>query len=195
MKMKRSVKRKSTRSAAKRSTISRPSNSTMAGIRLLSVTVLVTIAVIAIVVAASDTPTSEGTRTSDTTSRTSSAPAPIRSTSASRPATSSTKPVMTPAFEDGSDGEPQVEGTYVGCLRSDDEGQSFVLTEIGGPDAPKSRNWKTLFVTKKEGSLDVTSTGTVRLEPHVDQTVRLTGTRVGNDLVARSIRVVGSTCN
>jgi hypothetical protein len=41
----------------------------------------------------------------------------------------------------------------------------------------------------------VTSTGTVRLEPHVDQTVRLTGTRVGNDLVARSIRVVGSTCN
>jgi hypothetical protein len=81
----------------------------------------------------------------------------------------------------------------VGCLREDDA--KFVLTEIGGPDAPKSRNWKTGFITKKAGKLEVMSAGTLRLSPYVNQTVQITGKRTDNALAARSLKVVGATCD
>jgi hypothetical protein len=85
--------------------------------------------------------------------------------------------------------------TYVGCLRAEDDGRKFVLTEVGGPNAPRSRNWKTMFVTKKSGKLDVTPAGNLRLRPHVDQTVQLTGKRTEKTFAARSIKVVGATCH
>jgi hypothetical protein len=81
----------------------------------------------------------------------------------------------------------------VGCLREDNG--KFVMTEIGGPDAPKSRNWKTMFVTKKAGKFEIAPVGSLRLSPYVNQTVQVTGKRNDKMFAARSLKVVGSTCN
>jgi hypothetical protein len=151
------------------------SKKTYARIRLLAAGALVFLAVMAIVVDASDQSKTKPVASVSTSSSSSSSVAPI----AQRPAAAASKP--TP------------DSTYVGCLREDDG--KFVMTEIGGPDAPKSRNWKTMFVTKKSGKLEVTPVGTLRLSPHVNQTVQVTGKRNDKMFAARSVKVIGSTCN
>jgi hypothetical protein len=80
---------------------------------------------------------------------------------------------------------------YVGCLRGDYG--SFELTEVGGPDVPDTRNWRTLYMTTVR-ELDVVPSGRVDLQAHVGTTVRITGDRNGNTLHARSVQFVGSTC-
>lgn len=84
--------------------------------------------------------------------------------------------------------------TYVGCLRTENDGKKYVLTEVGGPDAPKSRSWKTAFVTKKASKLEVVAPG-LRLRDQVGQTVQVTGRRSEKVIRAEKIRVVGSTCS
>jgi hypothetical protein len=81
--------------------------------------------------------------------------------------------------------------SYVGCLRGDYG--SFELTEVGGPDVPETRNWRTLYMTKVRELLVVPS-GRVDLQSHVGTTVRITGDRDGDTLHARSVAFVGSTC-
>lgn len=144
------------------------SKKTYARIRLLSAAALVFCAVMAIVVDASDQ---------------SNAKPSASSSKASALATEASKPVAA--------GVPDT--TYIGCLREDDA--KFVLTEIGGPDVPKSRNWKTAFMTRKAGRLEVTSAGTLRLSPYVNHTVQIAGKRVDNTFTARSLKVIGSTCD
>ena len=163
---------------AKRKKSKQVSKATYARIRLLSAAALVFMAVMAIVVDASDQSTAKSSAAvvASLSSMGSGSVAPIED----RPtATAGTKPIP--------------DSTYVGCLREDDG--RFVLTEIGGPDVPKSRNWKTMFVTKKAGKLEVTSSGTLRLSRHVDQTVQITGKRNEKAFAARSLKVVGSTCS
>jgi hypothetical protein len=146
------------------------SKKTYGRIRLLSVAALVFCAVMAIVVDASDQSTARAVA------------------SASKPAT--VAPITsTPGSK------PIPDSTYVGCLRAEDGGKKFILTDIGGPDAPRSRNWKTMFVTKKAGKLEVTPVGSLKLRSHVDQTVRITGKRNDKAFAARTLKVVGSTCN
>lgn len=41
---------------------------------------------------------------------------------------------------------------YIGCLRG--EYGSFQLTEVGGPDVPETRNWRTLYLTKMRAGRD-----------------------------------------
>lgn len=155
------------------------SKKTYARIRLLSAAALVFCAVMAIVVDASDQSKAKPAVSAPASKASSSAVSPA----ASKPSTAASKP-----------GAPSVQDrTYVGCLREDDA--KFVLTEIGGPDAPKSRNWKTGFMTKKAGKLEVMSAGTLRLSPYVNQTVQITGKRVDNSVAARSLKVIGSTCD
>lgn len=143
-------------------------------IRLLSAAALVLCAVMAIVVDAAD-PQSTPTMASASTP---SAEASYVSTSIAAVAKATTP-----------------DSTYVGCLRAEDDGKKFVLTEVGGPDAPRSRNWKTMFVTKKSGKLEVTPVGTLKLRSHVGQTVQVTGKRSEKAFSARSVKVVGSTCS
>jgi hypothetical protein len=83
---------------------------------------------------------------------------------------------------------------YVGCLRGDYG--SFHLTEVGGPDVPETRTWRTLYMTKVRELEVIPSGGRVDLDlqPHVGTTVRITGEREGNTLRARSVTFVGSTC-
>jgi hypothetical protein len=161
---------------AKKSKTKQVSRETYVRVRLFAAAALVVLAVMAIVVDASDQSASPAVAS------------PGKSpTSAAVAYDSISSPVLPKATTPDS--------TYVGCLRVQEDGRKFVLTEIGGPDAPKSRNWKTMFVTKKSGKLEVTPTGNLRLRPHVDQTVQLTGKRTEKAFAARSIRVVGSTCN
>jgi hypothetical protein len=151
------------------------SRGAIVSIRLLSAAALVTLAVMAIVVDAADQSTPKRVASASTPAM------DIAATSGSTDAKTSTKPVP--------------DSTYVGCLRAEDDGKKFVLTEIGGTNAPKSRNWKTAFITKKSGKLDVKPVGSLKLAPHVNKTVQMTGKRIDNDFTARSMKIVGSTCN
>ena len=156
------------------------SHDTMAGIGLLTATVVAMLAVIAIVAAMSNR---------STTLKRESAPSKTIQASASyEPLAVASKPSRT-------DAKPALDSTYVGCLRSEDDGRRLVLTEVGGANVPQSRNWKTMFVTKKSGKLEVRPAGTLALRQHVGQTVQVSGRRVDDRLAARSIKVVGSTCS
>jgi hypothetical protein len=172
MSIKRTKKAKAGKMAKRKS--KQVSKNAYARIRVLSAAALVFMAVMAIVVDASDQSTAKSSAAVvESLSALSSAPMAQRSTAAG------SKPVP--------------DSTFLGCLREDDG--KFVLTEIGGPDAPKSRNWKTMFVTKKGGKLEVRSVGTLRLSPHVDKTVQVTGKRSDKVFAARSLKVIGATCN
>lgn len=84
-------------------------------------------------------------------------------------------------------------GNWTGCLRAQDGGRGYVLTDVGGPNAPKGRNWKTAFITKKKAKFDVIAPD-LRLKDKVGKTVQLTGRRDDKTLRAQAIRVVGATC-
>jgi hypothetical protein len=174
MRAKRTRKAKAGKMAKKHKS-KQVSKKTYARIRLLAAAALAFCAVMAIVVDASDQSKATPIAFASTSSSSSSSVAPITQ----KPAAAAAKP--TP------------DSTYVGCLREDNG--KFVMTEIGGPDAPKSRNWKTMFVTKKAGKFEIAPVGSLRLSPYVNQTVQVTGKRNDKMFAARSLKVVGSTCN
>jgi len=82
--------------------------------------------------------------------------------------------------------------SYIGCLRAGDNG-TFALTEVGGPDVPESRSWRSLFMTT-ERVLDVEPTRDIDLSRHQGQTVRMTGRLEGRTLHVGSVTFVGATC-
>jgi hypothetical protein len=84
-------------------------------------------------------------------------------------------------------------GSWVGCLRAKDGGRKYILTEVGGPNAPRPRNWKTAFITKKHATFAVVAPD-LRLKDKVGHTVQLTGRRDHKTLRPHAVRVVGATC-
>ncbi len=84
--------------------------------------------------------------------------------------------------------------TYVGCLRSE-HGQKFMLTDIGGKNAPKARSWKTGFITKRSVDVEVVGTKGLKLKDHVNHTVQITGHKNGNHVNAESMKMIGATCS
>jgi hypothetical protein len=175
------TKRRSKTKAVKHTAKTRESShDTMAGIGLLAATVVAMLVVIAIVAAMSNR---------STPAKRESAPSKTIQASASyEPLAVASKPSST-------DAKPAADSTYVGCLRSEGDGQKLVLTEVGGKDVPQSRNWKTMFVTKKSAKLEVRPAGTLSLRQHVGQTVQVSGRRVDDRIAARSVKVVGATCS
>jgi hypothetical protein len=153
---------------------------TMAGIGMITATVVAMLAVIAIVAAMSNRST-----------------APKREAGPSKTiqASASYEPIAIASKPSRTDAKPVPDKTYVGCLRSENDGQKLVLTEVGGKDVPQSRNWKTMFVTKKSAKLEVRPAGTLALRQHVGQTVQVSGSRVDDRLAARTVKVVGTTCS
>jgi hypothetical protein len=156
------------------------SHDTMAGIGLLAATVVAMLVVIAIVAAMSNRST--------TAKRESGPSKTIQASGSYEPLAVASKPSRT-------DAKPVADSTYVGCLRSEEDGRKLVLTEVGGRDVPQSRNWKTMFVTKRAAKLEVRPAGTLALRQHVGQTVQVSGRRVDDRLAARSVKVVGTTCS
>ena len=86
--------------------------------------------------------------------------------------------------------------TLTGCVRNGGERNTFVLTKVEGADAPKSRGWKTGYLLKRRGNVEVVSAASsVRLKDHVGRKVTVTGTldeKGGTQLKARTVRVVSS---
>jgi len=83
--------------------------------------------------------------------------------------------------------------TLTGCLEQ--RGDEFRLKDASGTDAPKSRSWKTGFLTKHTPAIDVVdATHKLKLADHVGQRVSVTGTLVDREMQARTLKGVGS-CN
>jgi hypothetical protein len=80
--------------------------------------------------------------------------------------------------------------TITGCLERDDE--SFRLKDTAGADAPRSRSWKTGFLTKRRATIDVAdATNRLKLQNHIGQRVSVTGTLIDRDMQVRSLQRVG----
>jgi hypothetical protein len=114
------------------------------------------------------------------TTPSSAAPSPV--TAANPPLPAAEKPAVARA--------PVV--TITGCLERDDE--TFRLKNTTGDDAPKSRSWKTGFLTKRAATI-VVDASTETLQRYVGQRVSVTGVLVDRDMQARSVRRVASSCD
>ncbi len=111
-------------------------------------------------------------------------------------ATTSTPAKKTPAPKArAADAGPVVQTddavTITGCLeRSHDE---FRLKDTQGADAPKSRSWKTGFLTKHASAIGVVDAADrLKLADHIGDRVSVTGTLDGRDITARRIERIGA---
>jgi hypothetical protein len=82
--------------------------------------------------------------------------------------------------------------TVTGCLDAD--GGHYRLKHVEGDNAPRTRSWKTGFLTRRSAPLDVTGGWNVNLPAHVNQQVALTGTLADKDLQVQSIRRLATSC-
>ena len=81
--------------------------------------------------------------------------------------------------------------TVTGCL--EEKNDAFRLKDTGGADAPKSRSWKTLGLTKHASSLTlVDTTKRLQLGSHVGERVSVTGALSDKELQLKSMKSVGS---
>jgi hypothetical protein len=94
----------------------------------------------------------------------------------------------------GAPGTSQEAGlvTITGCLEADDE--AFRLKDTTGTGAPKSRSWRTGFLTKRPAAIAVVvdAPSGIRLPAHVGERVALTGKLVDREMQVRSLRRLAS---
>ena len=82
--------------------------------------------------------------------------------------------------------------TLTGCLEA--SGRKYMLTDLEGTTAPKGRNWKTGFVTKKSKDMEVVAMSGVKLGDHIGHKVSVVGVRNDTHLQARSIKQLAASC-
>jgi hypothetical protein len=83
--------------------------------------------------------------------------------------------------------------TVSGCLERDDD--VFRLTETGGAQAPKERNWKTGFVRKRNSDLQIVDASKrLKLKDHVGHRVSVTGSVADREMRASSMRHLAASC-
>ena len=81
-----------------------------------------------------------------------------------------------------------------GCLEQDHD--AFKLKDTSGTEAPKSRNWKTGFLTKRGSAVTVVDgTKKLKLGTHVGERVSVTGMLVDKELQGRYLRSVAASCD
>ena len=84
--------------------------------------------------------------------------------------------------------------TITGCLEQSHDG--FRLKDTEGADVPKSRNWKTGFLTKHSASVDLVDTkNRLKLSNHVGERVTVSGMLLDHELEGRSISRVANSCD
>ncbi len=84
--------------------------------------------------------------------------------------------------------------TITGCL--EEKGDTFRLKDTAGTDAPKSRSWKTLGLTKHASTVTVVDDANrMKLESHVGERVSVTGTMADKELQGRSIKSLDPSCS
>jgi hypothetical protein len=82
--------------------------------------------------------------------------------------------------------------TLSGCLESDDD--EFRLKNASGAEAPKSRSWKTGFLTKRSSDVTVAA-NRLDLRSHVGRRVTLTGELADRRLQVRSLQPSAVHCD
>ena len=92
---------------------------------------------------------------------------------------------------------PAVESTGVtitGCLERDND--TFRLRDTTGADAPKARSWKSGFLKKGAASIEIVDAANrLKLSNHIGQRVSVTGMLLDREMQARSLQLVGASCN
>jgi hypothetical protein len=84
--------------------------------------------------------------------------------------------------------------TITGCLEENHD--TFKLKNTEGVDAPKSRNWKTGFLTRHSASLTLLDEkNRMKLGNHVGERVSVTGMLSEHEIDVRSISRVANTCD
>jgi hypothetical protein len=82
--------------------------------------------------------------------------------------------------------------TITGCLERNDGASR--LKDATGAEAPKSRSWRTGFLTRRSATIDLEAAGGVTLAPHVGQRLALTGTLEEHEMRVRSVQPVAASC-
>ena len=84
--------------------------------------------------------------------------------------------------------------TITGCLQQD--AQTFWLKDLSGADAPKTRSWRSGFLTKRPARLEVVDAAkALKLSSYVGQRVAATGALMNREMQVRSLRRVAASCN
>jgi hypothetical protein len=84
--------------------------------------------------------------------------------------------------------------TITGCLENHDAG--FRLKDTAGEEAPRSRSWRTGFLTRRSAALTVVDpTDRMSLQGHVGRRVTLTGKLDGRQMQVHSLRPAGVPCD
>ena len=83
--------------------------------------------------------------------------------------------------------------TITGCLEQKND--EFRLKDTEGTDAPKSRNWKTGFLTKHQAAINLhDQRNRMKLGSHIGERVSVTGMLTEHDLDVRSMTRVANSC-
>lgn len=86
--------------------------------------------------------------------------------------------------------------TITGCLETSSSKDRFRLTDTEGANAPKSRSWRTGFLTKHSSTVDLVGAPDVgALQKQVGRRVAVTGVQTNRELKVGSVRVVSPSCN
>jgi hypothetical protein len=91
-------------------------------------------------------------------------------------------------------GPPPV--TLTGCLEMSVNRDEFRLSDTDGTDVPKSRSWRTAFLTRRSTPVALVEPPDPQgLQVQVGKRVSATGVLTEREMKVSSIRVVGSSCN
>jgi len=86
--------------------------------------------------------------------------------------------------------------TITGCLEGSANASQFRLTDTDGIDAPRSRSWRTGFLTKHSTSLALVEPPDPHaLQAQVGQRVAATGRLTSRELRVSSLRTIGPRCD
>ena len=84
--------------------------------------------------------------------------------------------------------------TITGCL--EEKGDGFRLKDTSGADAPKSRSWKTLGITKHASTVSlVDTTKKIKLASHVGERVSVTGALLDKEIRLKSMKSISTSCD
>ena len=168
----------------------------MARIRWPETTRSRTVALAAVAIVGAGILISAGSRTKPV----SAAAADVRADSASIPLESAPNPSLPSDAQIASESTSNASAskatpvTITGCLERNHE--TFELRDTSGPDAPRSRSWRSAFLKRSAASIEVVDTaGGVRLPSHVGQRVTVKGTLVDREMQVRSLQRVAASCD
>ena len=83
--------------------------------------------------------------------------------------------------------------TIEGCLEQDHD--AFKLKDTAGTEAPKSRSWKTLGLTKHASSVTILDSGNrMKLANHVGERVSVTGALDDKEMQGKTLHRLAKTC-